>query len=792
MVVVDLAELKKKREQFLLTIYELAQSEANIEVSTIKVAELMGIDYDAEAPKLGGYWRGKRIVDWGSFERIFLTPNGVDAAERIIEANEQQVRSNPPDKNIKCPDCREEIRAAAKFCEYCGLPLNKFNATTLAGTAAAATTLASARSLIGSILVAKYEIIGELGQGGGGAVYLSRRILIGDEVAIKVLHDRHFTEPQFRNRFRREAIAAAKIHHPNIVAIYDFSEGDGNDAPAFLVMELVKGESLDTLLKREGHLQPIRAITLLREVCAGVGAAHAVGVFHRDLKPSNIIILPASSESTTESVKIIDFGIAKFQEVPVGHAVTEIGAVKGTPLYMSPEQFRGELCDARSDVYSLGVILYELVVGKPPFTATNNADISAMHLHEPPPGLPPHLGVSPELERVLMRALAKEPNARQADASELSNQLKNALHFGRLEPTEAVTSEPLSTFRISRSEMVTDLLIEETDDLVFKTSCEKALKVGHLKHTSVTALVKEFEPLGITKDEVLDALEILTHYGYIEPSKTVGCGLRICDFEITTFGLEQYAVRHISDYEGKRKSVILDIVSGNKQEFQKPDLITTHILDTLALDGLIQISKPLGRVKVMYVSAQLRRKYKDYKATVEADTQGRPLKSRASKLAEEILYKQERDSWLRSVEGREDAKREVARLFDELLGGAKELNETGIEEIQTETDEEECKLRWRGISLVASWNPGRFVNKLEGSGLTIRLGETSDPVFFIDKFVSEYIELQSQRYDVLLAPNREVGWVESGGSKQVLATSKIAEIWIHNFFNRVEKALRAG
>src|ERR1051326_7133555 len=241
--------------------------------------------------------------------------------------------------------------------------------------------------------------------------------------------------------------------------------------------------------------------------------------------------------------------------------------------------------------------------------------------------------------------------------------------------------------------MITDVLLEETDDLVFIASCEKALKVGHLKHTSVTALLKEFERLGINKDEVLDALEILTHYAYIEPSKTVGCGLRICDFEITTFGFEQYAVRHISDYEGKRKSVILDIVSGNKQEFLKPDLITTHILDTLALDCLIQISKPLGKAKFMYVSAQLRRKYKDYKATVEADTQGGPLTTRASKLAEEIRYRQERDSWLQSVEGRENAKREVARLFDELLGRAKELNETGIEEIQTETDEEECKLR---------------------------------------------------------------------------------------------------
>src|SRR5258706_3671193 len=194
---------------------------------------------------------------------------------------------------------------------------------------------------------------------------------------------------------------------------------------------------------------------------------------------------------------------------------------------------------------------------------------------------------------------------------------------------------------------------------MFVAACEKAMKAGYLTNISALELVKESQALGIEKDEVIDSLEIMAINGYIQPSKTVGCGLRICGFEITSDGFEEFAVRYIPFFHKMRESLIVDIVSGNNDVFENPDILTKHVLHKLTSDGLLQIAEfTNGKIKVMHVSPQLRRKYRNVTTlsahASEAETQIESVASKAATLAESIRYKQERESWWRSEKARED------------------------------------------------------------------------------------------------------------------------------------------
>ena len=171
-----------------------------------------------------------------------------------------------------------------------------------------------------------------------GSVYRARRVLIGDEVAVKVLHTKFVNDETLVARFRREARAAAQLQHPHVVTIHDYGETRGRGGFAYIVMELVRGESLRSLLRREGRMDVARAVSLMRDVCAGVGAAHRRGIVHRDIKPDNIIVVPADEDNPSERVKVVDFGIAKLRDMASDGTLTEEGAVVGTPFYMSPEQ----------------------------------------------------------------------------------------------------------------------------------------------------------------------------------------------------------------------------------------------------------------------------------------------------------------------------------------------------------------------------------------------------------------------------------------------------------------------
>jgi serine/threonine-protein kinase len=275
--------------------------------------------------------------------------------------------------------------------------------------------------------VGNYRITRLLGQGGMGAVYLAEHPGIGRKAAVKILHAQLAGDRDVVTRFFNEARAANAIRHPGIVEMFD--SGTLPSGTSYIVMEFLDGESLAARLRR-GRMPLGEALEIGRQAAAALGAAHAKGIIHRDLKPDNLFLIPDPNEPGRERVKVLDFGIAKLSPGlgGSGSVRTRTGAVLGTPLYMSPEQCRGTReIDRRTDVYALGVILYEMVCGRPPFYSEGFGELAHLHISAPPP--PPHTwvaGLPREVEQALLRALAKEPADRFPSMSELHRALGGA------------------------------------------------------------------------------------------------------------------------------------------------------------------------------------------------------------------------------------------------------------------------------------------------------------------------------------------------------------------------------
>ena len=289
---------------------------------------------------------------------------------------------------------------------------------------------------IGDTLANRYRITELLGAGGMGQVFVAENLAIGSRVAIKVLKAELLWDASFRKRFQQEAEAIAAIEHQNIVRFFNLVVGN----PTFLVMEYVRGPTLSAVLKQEERLAPRRAIDLARRLAWGLEAVHHAGVVHRDVKPSNVIL--GADFEHGEQPKLVDFGVAKVAVNAGDEQLTLAGQVIGTPHYMSPEQITGSKVDARSDVYSLGCVLYHMLTGQPPFNDDEVSSVLSQHIHKKPAPVGQRLPeATPELEAVLARALAKRPKERFTSAAEMARALA-LLADDRPRPAPERTSRP--------------------------------------------------------------------------------------------------------------------------------------------------------------------------------------------------------------------------------------------------------------------------------------------------------------------------------------------------------------
>lgn len=308
-----------------------------------------------------------------------------------------------------CPTCRDEVPAGVYWCPRDGTPLEEPAADTQ-----------PTDPLLGTTVSGRYEVRRQLGVGGFGVVYLAHQTTIDRPVAVKVLARHAAADAEVRKRFLNEARAISRLNSPFTVRLIDF--GSLDDGRLFMVTEFIDGETLDAIAKH-GKIAVADSVRIADQICQSLHEAHGLGIIHRDLKPQNVMRQRIADEWI---VKVLDFGIAKLGETGT---LTAANSVLGTPQYMSPEQARGEIVDPRSDLYSLGVLLYELVAGKPPFQGGTVSSLLYRHIHEAPAWLSEAAlpaSVPPALEAVVMRLLSKRVEDRFQSAREVQDALANA------------------------------------------------------------------------------------------------------------------------------------------------------------------------------------------------------------------------------------------------------------------------------------------------------------------------------------------------------------------------------
>lgn len=326
---------------------------------------------------------------------------------------------------VVCRVCDLENAEGARFCSACG---------------AALAAEKNADALVGTQVAGKFRIEKLLGNGAMGRVYKATHIALDRGVALKVMHDHLARSSDFAIRFVREARAASKLDHPNSIRVLDFGRTEADEGNLlYLVMELFIGSDLYGLLRDEGHLDLPRAGKIVNQVLSALEDAHAIGLVHRDIKPENVLV--GKKNDGSEIAKICDFGIAKIAREE-GPKLSQAGNMIGTPLYMSPEAAMGRECDARSDLYSVGIMLYEIITGSRPFDAPSPLEVARMQVEQPPQPpaqRAPERNISASVERVVLKAIAKRPDDRWQSAREFREALESALGAANVQAAAIAT-----------------------------------------------------------------------------------------------------------------------------------------------------------------------------------------------------------------------------------------------------------------------------------------------------------------------------------------------------------------
>ena len=285
---------------------------------------------------------------------------------------------------------------------------------------ATATKSGAPDPLLGRVIADRFKITDLIARGGMGKVYRAEQAPLGRLCALKVLNPNYNgdADPEFHRRFYREASISSRINHPNSVTIFDYGKTD--DEIYYIAMEYLEGQTLHHALRDAGTFPEERAGRIAQQICRALREAHALGVIHRDLKPANIFLTRHGDDD--DFVKVLDFGLVKQLSERPEEQLTRTGLFMGSPKYMAPEQIQGGDVDARTDIYSLGIILYEMLAGKVPFDRPTSVSILMAHVGEPPPAMRevnPNLVCSPAFEDLVMRCIAKDPNERCTTMDEL-------------------------------------------------------------------------------------------------------------------------------------------------------------------------------------------------------------------------------------------------------------------------------------------------------------------------------------------------------------------------------------